>query len=88
MTVTGLIREATISRQDAEALLATVLEVERAWIYAHGDEQVNPGSIDRFRKMAAARADGEPLAYLLGYRDFWTLRLRVNRDVLIPRRET
>jgi release factor glutamine methyltransferase len=88
MTVTGLIREATISRQDAEALLATVLVVERAWIYAHGDEQVNPGNIDRFRKMAAARADGEPLAYLLGYRDFWTLRLRVNRDVLIPRRET
>jgi hypothetical protein len=42
MTVTGLIREATISRQDAEALLATVLEVERAWIYAHGDEQVSP----------------------------------------------
>jgi release factor glutamine methyltransferase len=47
-----------------------------------------PSSTDRFRKMAAARADGEPLAYLLGYRDFWTLRLRVNRDVLIPRRET
>lgn len=88
MTVTDLIRDATIARQDAEILLASVLDVERAWIYAHGDERVSPESADHFMKGVAARAAGEPLAYLLGYRDFWTLRLQVNSDVLIPRRET
>ena len=37
---------------------------------------------------ARARATGEPLAYLMGYRDFWSLRLIVDQHVLIPRRET
>lgn len=88
MTVTDLIREVKIARQDAEVLLASVLGVERAWIYAHGDALVPPDLAQRFRQGGEALRAGEPLAYVLGYRDFWTLRLRVNNDVLIPRRET
>jgi len=88
MMVSDLIHNATIDRQDAEILLASILDVERAWVYAHGDAQVQPTDVQRFRTGVAALISGEPLAYLLGYRDFWTLRLRVNRDVLIPRRET
>lgn len=88
MMVSDLIHDATIDRQDAEVLLASILEVERAWIYAHGDAQVQPTDIHRFRTGVEALISGEPLAYLLGYRDFWTLRLRVTPDVLIPRRET
>jgi len=88
MMVSDLIHDATIDRQDAEVLLANILDVERAWIYAHGDAQVQPTDIQRFRTGVAALISGKPLAYLLGYRDFWTLRLRVTPDVLIPRRET
>ena len=88
MTVSDLIHDVTINRQDAEVLLASILDVERAWIYAHGDAAVQPAHVQRFKAGVAALISGEPLAYLLGYCDFWTLRLRVNSDVLIPRRET
>jgi len=88
MTVSDLIRRATIDRKEAEVLLANVLQVDRTWIYAHGDAPVTPECAHRFSEEVAARMAGKPLAYLLGYRDFWTLRLRVNSDVLIPRRET
>lgn len=88
MTVTDLLRGVPIARQEAEVLLASVLDVERAWLFAHADEQLDEARVDCFREGVAARAAGKPLAYLLGYRDFWTLRLRVNSDVLIPRRET
>jgi release factor glutamine methyltransferase len=88
MTVTDLLRDVAIARQEAEVLLASFLEVDRGWIFAHADKQLDEACIDRFRQGVAARAAGKPLAYVLGYRDFWTLRLRVNSDVLIPRRET
>ena len=88
MTARELLQQVAIDRGDAEGLLANALRVDRAWLFAHGDEPVDDTCAEHFMEQARARAEGEPLAYLLGYRDFWSLRLNVNRDVLIPRRET
>lgn len=88
MTVRELIASAHIDRGEAETLLATVLGVDRGWLFAHGDDSIEKAAIDRFNALTHARRAGEPLAYLLGYCDFWTVRLQVNQHVLIPRRET
>ena len=88
MTVRELIHQARIDRDEAEILLADILEVERAWLFAHGEDLVAEPALTLFTDHAEARQNGEPLAYVLGYRDFRSLRLGVNRNVLIPRRET
>ena len=88
MTAKELLERAPIERTEAEMLLAHVLGVQRAWLFSHGDEGLAPDDADAFMVHARARANGEPLAYLMGYRDFWSLRLIVDQHVLIPRRET
>jgi len=88
MTVRELLQRSSIARGETEILLTHVLDVERAWLFAHGDEHLDDAVLNAFRQLVKARRSGEPLAYLIGYRDFWTLRLKVSRHVLIPRRET
>ena len=88
MTPRELLQQVDIDRSEAELLLAGLLEVDRGWLIAHADEALDEQRVDLFLTHANARASGEPLAYVLGYRDFWTLRLAVNQHVLIPRRET
>ena len=92
-TVNGLLREAAAhpdpeSRHEAEVLLAHALGKDRAWLFAHADSVPDAQAQGRFRDLLAARQGGEPLAYLLGRRGFWTLDLEVNPAVLIPRMET
>ncbi len=79
---------AVIDAGDANLLLLHVLKRPQAWLYAHGDAVVDADQAARFRELVARRASGEPVAYLLGYRGFWTLDLRVTPDTLIPRPET
>ena len=88
MTVRELIQQARIDRFEAEILLADILEVERAWLFAHGEDSVAERALALFIDHVEARQNGEPMAYVLGYRDFRSLRLGVNCHVLIPRRET
>ena len=64
------------------------LGVERAWLYAHGDDLVDVAAADRFRVLIARRAAGEPFAYITGQREFFSLDLAVTPAVLIPRPET
>ena len=75
MTVRELIQQARIDRVEAEILLADILEVERAWLFAHGEDLVAESALTLFADHAEARQNGEPLAYVLGYRDFRSLRL-------------
>jgi release factor glutamine methyltransferase len=92
-TVAGLLASARRllpeeSARDAELLLAAALGQTRAWIKSHAE--VIPGAAESaaFTRLIDRRASGEPLAYIVGYRDFWTLRLTVDRRVLVPRPET
>jgi release factor glutamine methyltransferase len=75
-------------RLDAEVLLAEALGCPRIQLYARFDE--DPGDEPRtaFRELVRRRAEGTPVAYLVGRREFYSLSFRVTPDVLIPRPET
>lgn len=76
------------ARREAELLLLHALQRPRAWLYAHADEALEAGQALRFDALLARRAHGEPLAYITGMREFWSLELAVTPQVLIPRPET
>jgi release factor glutamine methyltransferase len=73
---------------DAQLLLAHALGVPRARLKSHPQDLPDPSRTEHYRRLLARRACGEPLAYLTGSRDFWSLTLRVSPAVLIPRPET
>lgn len=75
-------------RLDAEVLLAHVLGVTRTYLYTWPDKTVAPAQMLAFETLLARRAAGEPVAYLTGTREFWSLPLQVSPAVLIPRPET
>lgn len=76
------ISEASI---EAQMLLMQVLTVNRAWLIAHDNETVAPDLIHRYQALCARRVAGEPIAHILGEREFFGLRLKVTPDTLIPR---
>ena len=73
---------------DAPLLLAHLLDKPVTWIYAHPEEAVSAPQAERFRQLLARRGAGEPLAYLTGEKDFWSLTLKVTPATLVPRPET
>lgn len=75
-------------RRDAEVLLAHLLGTERSMLVARAQDPVTASVQTAFEGLIARRRHGEPAAYLVGYRDFWTLRLKVDPHVLVPRPET
>jgi release factor glutamine methyltransferase len=76
------------ARLEAELLLAHALGVSRAKLYAWPELVPDADARARFERAVEARAGGEPIAYLLGHREFWKLDLSVSPAVLIPRPET
>lgn len=77
-----------VERLDAQLLLAHCLGRTRTWLIAHEDDVVGPTMFDAAARLVARRAAGEPLAYLVGEREFRGLLLQVTPDVLVPRPET
>ena len=73
---------------DAQVILAHILDKERGWLFAHYDQALTEEEAESFAELVARRADAEPVAYLVGHRDFYGLDLVVDRRVLIPRPET
>ena len=69
-------------------LIGHALGVERAWLGAHGEEDVDAARVGRIDSLLLRRRNGEPVAYLLGEREFYGLGFEVTPDVLIPRPET
>ena len=72
----------------AELLLMHVLGRDRAWIYTHPEDMLEPAAADRYFALVARRAAGEPTQYLTGKQEFWGLEFDVTPAVLIPRPET
>jgi release factor glutamine methyltransferase len=84
-----LARVADKPRLEAEILLAAALARPRSYLAAHADSQVlDCETTDRFEAYVTRRALGEPVAYILGEKEFWSLPLAVTPGVLIPRPET
>lgn len=75
-------------RLDAELLLAHVLGCDRAALHREPGRHVEPVAAERFAGLVARRAAGEPVAYLVGTKDFRWLSLAVDARVLVPRPET
>ncbi|UXR65676.1 peptide chain release factor N(5)-glutamine methyltransferase [Bdellovibrio bacteriovorus] len=75
-------------RLDAELLLAHGLKLERIQLYLRFDQPMKDEELAVLRELVRRRAAGEPVAYILGYRDFFGHRFEVNSNVLIPRPET
>ena len=73
---------------EGRLLLAHVLDRDRTWLIAHADDALTTAQAKAFETLARRRHNGEPIAYLIGRREFYGLDLEVSPDVLIPRPET
>ncbi|HUS25659.1 MAG TPA: peptide chain release factor N(5)-glutamine methyltransferase [Candidatus Binatia bacterium] len=73
---------------DAEVLLAHLLGTSRGALRALSRDPLPVAALAAYDALVTRRAAGEPVAYIVGYRDFWSLRLTVTPDVLVPRPET
>ena len=90
-TVADALREAKargLDRLDAQLLLAHVLGRPRTWLLAHDDASLDAPQRAAWQALLLRRAAGEPLAYLVGEKEFHGLALRVDANVLVPRPET
>jgi release factor glutamine methyltransferase len=75
-------------RLTAEVLLAHQLASDRVSLYLHFDSPINESDLAGYRSLVSRRARGEPLHYITGVREFWSLDFLVDPRVLIPRPET
>lgn len=75
-------------RADAELLLLHVLQQSRSWLFMHADDRLDMDVQTAYEGLLARREAGEPVAYIIGRRGFWTLDLKVTPATLIPRPET
>jgi release factor glutamine methyltransferase len=76
------------ARLDAEVLLAHVLGLDRTALYRDGAQVLTPDDHQRFARLIGRRGAHEPVAYLTGMREFWSLPISVRPGVLIPRPDT
>jgi release factor glutamine methyltransferase len=86
--VRTLLADSGLALVDARILLMHVLDVGRAWLIAHDNDPLPDEQAARFLQLAARRRNGEPVAYLVGTREFMGHAFQVSPAVLIPRPET
>lgn len=75
-------------KRDAEILLSFVTGKSRSWLMAFDETLLNDQQLTQLDALLLRRAQGEPIAHLIGEREFWSLPLRVNDATLIPRPDT
>jgi release factor glutamine methyltransferase len=97
MTIAGVLHEAVsvlgeagspTPRLDAEVLLAACLRIDRLQFYTHAEKEVTPEATEVYAGWLQRRIKGEPVAYIIGVKEFWSLPFQVTPAVLIPRPET
>jgi len=75
-------------RLESEVLLAHLLGIDRMGLYLNYDRPLKEEERTAYRDMIQRRIAGEPVAYIVGYREFWSMRFSVSPECLIPRPET
>jgi release factor glutamine methyltransferase len=73
---------------EAELLVGLALNSSRSFLHAWPDEKIDEMNLVRLQSYLARRKSGEPMAYIMGYKEFWSLKLEVNCHTLVPRPET
>ena len=73
---------------DCELLLCFTLDVDRTWLRTWPEKEISQPLEAKFRALLEQRVKGQPIAYLIGSRGFWSMDLQVSKDTLIPRPET
>lgn len=76
------------ARLDAEMLVARAIDMPRSYLFAHPEEALDESALARLDGTVARRLGGEPMAYIRGVREFWSLELLVTPATLVPRPET
>lgn len=76
------------ARYESQLLLQHILHVNRAWLIAHENDELQPAGQAKFTELLERRSNGEPIAYILGKREFYGLDLTVTPATLIPRPDT
>lgn len=76
------------AKLEVQLLLEHVLNINHAWLITHGNDEVSPEDYNQFQALLARRLNGEPIAYILGEREFYGLPFRTTPDTLIPRSDT
>ena len=75
-------------RLDAELLLARAIDTTRSYLFAHPEDTLDALAAERFEESLTRRIAGEPMAYITGTKEFWSLELMVTPATLVPRPET
>lgn len=76
------------ARLDAELLLARAIDMPRSFLFAHPDDELDEAALARFEATLLRRLDNEPLAYICGEKEFWSMSLMVAPATLVPRPDT
>ena len=76
------------SKLDCELLLSNVLKIKRENMLVDLNKEINHQDFINFNKLINRRKKNEPVAYIVGYKEFWNKQYKVNSDVLIPRPDT
>lgn len=76
------------ARLDIELILCHVLQKNRTWLFTWPDKILSPEQHQQFVQLFTRRQAGEPIAHIIGQREFWSLPLAVNNSTLIPRPDT
>lgn len=87
-SIRDCMRHSTLPRLEQQMLWEHVLQVSRVWLIAHDTDSLTPEQLARYWELDQRRQHGEPMAYLVGEREFMGHRFQVNPAVLIPRPDT
>jgi release factor glutamine methyltransferase len=75
-------------RLEAELLMARAIDMPRSFLFAHPEDELDPASLQRLHDTVERRLAGEPMAYISGTKEFWSMELAVSPATLVPRPET
>lgn len=76
------------ARLDAELLIARAIDMPRTYLFAHPEDVLDAAAVERLEHTVGRRLAGEPMAYISGIKEFWSLELMVSPATLVPRPET